>query len=73
MMVLLIGLNLFCVLDFLSDNHSTTYDRASKASRNKSSSKGKSKFSLCLHFHALSLYILYTLNHICVIADVGGE
>ena len=73
MMVLLIGLNLFCVLDLLSDDHSTTYHTASKASKNTSNSKGKSKFSLCSHFHALSLYILYTLNHIYVIADVDGE
>ena len=73
MIVLLVGLNLFCVLDLLSDDHSPTYHTASKTSRNTSNSKRKSKFSLCSHFHALSLYILYTLNPIYVIADVDGE
>ena len=73
MIVLLIGLNLFCVLDLFSDDHSATYHRPNKASRNTSNSKGKSKFSLCSHFHALPLYILYTLNHIYVITDVDGE
>ena len=63
MIVLLIGPILFCELDLLSDYHSKTFHRGSTLSRNTSNSKGKSKFSLCLHFHALSLYI-NTESHI---------
>ena len=65
MIVLLIGLILFCVLDFF-DDHSRTYHRASTISRNTGSSKGKSKLImlvfLCLvtlsnsHFNRVGPY-----------------